>query len=95
VDGERARALARAEPVADELALEQQRAPRAAFVRRPLALGCERTVRDADGREIQHGTEMKGEARGARVVAAGGVDEEHVRLLRESAHRGLEQRAFP
>jgi hypothetical protein len=94
VNGERTRALARAEPVADDLAFEDERASRASDVRRPGALGCQRTVRDADCREIQHGTEMKGEARTARVIPAGCIDEKDVRWLRESAQRGLEERTL-
>jgi hypothetical protein len=51
-------------------------------------------VRDADCREIQHGTEVDGETCPARVVAAGCIDEEDVRWLRESADRGFEERAL-
>jgi hypothetical protein len=37
---------------------------------------------------------VEGEARTARVIAAGRIYEEHIRRLAERAHRGLEQRSF-
>lgn len=53
------------------------------LVGRALALGDERTVRDADRRELEHGAELKREAGSARVVLAGRVDQENVGQLRQ------------
>src|SRR5919108_5800337 len=94
MDGEWARACSRSQPVADELALEMQRAAGPSFVCRPLALGDERAVGDADRREVEHRAEVEGEARAARVVAARGVDQEHIGRLRECAHCRFEESAF-
>ena len=81
MDGQWTRARAGSQPVADELALEQERAAGAALVCRPLAFGLERAVGDADGRDVEHRAEVEGQAGAARVVAAGGVDQEDVRRL--------------
>jgi hypothetical protein len=51
-------------------------------------------VRDAYRREVQHCTEMEGEAAAAGMVSAGGVDQEDVRLHREGAHGGFQQRSL-
>ena len=94
MNGERARSGASSEPVPDLLSVEEQRAARTALVRRQLARGAERSVRDADRRQIQHGTEVQGEAGATRVVAPRAVDEQHVRRLCQRAYRGLEQRTL-
>jgi protein-L-isoaspartate(D-aspartate) O-methyltransferase len=94
VNCEWARVLAGAEPVADELALEEERTACAALVLRPIALGGERAMRDADGRDVEDGAEVERDARTARMVAARGVDEKDVRLRAERSHRRLEQRAL-
>jgi hypothetical protein len=91
VDGQRARACAGAQPVADELALEEERAAGAWFVHGPLALGDEWAVRDADRWEVQHRAEVEGEAGAAGVVSGGGVDQEDIRLRGEGSHGGFEQ----
>jgi hypothetical protein len=80
--------------VTNELVVEEERAPGASLVRRPCALGDERAVRHADGRHVQHRTEVQREARPARMVAPGRVDEEHLRRFRERADRGLQQGSF-
>jgi hypothetical protein len=67
---------------------------RAALVRRPLALGDERSVGNADCGKIEHRAEMKRQARTAWVVPTGGVDQERVRRVRKGAHRRLEELAF-
>jgi len=94
MDCERTRALPCPDPVADELSFEQQRASGTTFVFRPLGFGGEWAVRNAHGREVQHSAEVEGQAGSARVVAAGGVDQEHVRRLRQCAYRGFEQGAL-
>jgi protein-L-isoaspartate(D-aspartate) O-methyltransferase len=95
MDGERARTSAGAEPVADDLALEEKRSPCAAFVRRPISFRDERPVGDADRREVERDAEMKREPRPARMVAPGGVDQDDLRHLRQRTHGGLEKRPFP
>jgi hypothetical protein len=60
--------------VADELALEQQRASGTALVWGPFAFGDKRPVGDADGRDVEHRAKVEGEAGSARMVSAGGVD---------------------
>jgi hypothetical protein len=63
----------------------------ASFIRGPLALGGERAVRDAHRREVQHCTEVEGEAAAAGMVSAGGVDQEDIRLRGKGSHGGFEQ----
>jgi hypothetical protein len=75
VDREWARARAGAQPVAEQLAIDEERTAGALFARGPLALGDERAVRDADGREIEDCAEVEGEATDAGVVPAGRVDQ--------------------
>src|SRR6266508_3806340 len=94
MDGKRARSCSRSEPVADKVVFERQRALGAALVLWPLACGGERAVRDPHGREIQHGAEVRGEARSARMVAASRVDEEDVRWPRKRADCSAEQLAL-
>jgi hypothetical protein len=60
--------------VADQLAVDEERAAGAALVRWPLALGNERAMRDADRREVQHRAEVERETGAARMVAAGRID---------------------
>src|SRR6266516_127128 len=86
MDGERARPCAGAKPVADELAVDREPVASTALVRRPLALGDEWAMRDADGWEIQYGAEVEGEAGALRVVSACGVDQEHIGRLRQGTH---------
>jgi hypothetical protein len=94
VDGERAGALARAQPVADDLAVDLKGTARAAFVRRPLACGDERAVRDADRRDVEDRAEVERDAGAARMVSACAVDQENVRRLAQRADRGFQQGAF-
>jgi hypothetical protein len=65
VDGDRARVAASAEPVADHLPLEQERARGARRFRRPLPLRRQRAVRNADGRDGEDGAEVQSEPRRA------------------------------
>ena len=76
---------------ADELVLEEERAAGAALLGRPLAHGKERAVRDADGREFEHRPELKGEAGPAQMIAAGRVDEKHIRQLRQRTNSGFQE----
>ena len=46
---------------------------------------------DADGRQVEHGAEPECEPGVARVVASGGVREQHVRPLVQRPHGCLEQ----
>ena len=94
VDGEGTPARPRPQPEADEFAAEQERIASAALIGRPIALGDERAVRDADGRELEHGAELECEACSARMVAAGRVDQQYVRRLRQRANRGFQECAL-
>jgi hypothetical protein len=94
MDGERTCSWPRAQPVADELAVEHQRASGGALVFRPLAFCAEWAMCDADGWEVEHRAEVERESGSARVVATGGVDQEHVRRLRQRAYGSFEQGAL-
>jgi hypothetical protein len=48
-------------------------------------------VGDADRRDVQHRTEVEGEAGSAGMVSAGCVDQQHIRRSREGSHGGFEQ----
>jgi len=74
MDGERPRARPRSQPIADELAVEQERAAGAALVFQPLTFGLERAVGDADCWYVEHSAEVEREAGAAGMVSAGGVD---------------------
>jgi hypothetical protein len=95
VDGKRARPSAGSEPIAHDLLPKPQRVLRPSLVSRPVALGQKRTMRDPDCRQIDDRAQMQGETGATRMVAAGRIDEQHVRRLREGADCGLERRAFP
>jgi hypothetical protein len=58
------------------------------------ARGVERPIGHADARQVEHRGEMEGESGAARVVAAGGIGERHLRVFGEQPQRGIEQRAF-
>jgi endonuclease-8 len=92
VDGERPNAGAGSQPVADELAVEDERASGTAFVRRPLPRSGERAVGDADGGQIEDGAEVDRQAGAARMVATGGVDDQDARPLRQGPNGRFEQR---
>ncbi len=47
---------------------------------------------DADGRQVELGAEVEGEAGSPRVIPSGGVDEEDVRRPLECADRRLQRR---
>ena len=70
-----------------------ERRVRAALLRRQRAVGDERAVRDADRRQAEHVAEVEGEAGAPRMVAAGGVDDQHVRAVGEAVDRVLQRRA--
>jgi hypothetical protein len=94
VHGERTRAGARPQPVADPFALEPKRAYRASLVRRPLTRRGEQAMRDAHRGEVKDGAEMERQAGPARMIPAGRIDEQHIGECTKLSHRGLEQRAF-
>jgi hypothetical protein len=94
VNRERARADPGPQPVTDKLVTKEERCASAALVDRPLTLGQERAVRDADGRELKHRAELEREAGSARMVATGRVGQEHVRRLLQGANGGFQERAF-
>ena len=95
MDGQRACASPRPQPVADEFIAEPERTAGAALLGRPLALGDERAVGDADGRELEHRAELEREACSARrMVAPGRVDQKHVRQLWQGANGGFKECAL-
>jgi hypothetical protein len=51
-------------------------------------------VVNADGRKLERRAELECEARSARMVAAGRVDQEYVRKLRQRTDGGFQQRAL-
>jgi hypothetical protein len=77
--------------VADKRPVEKKGASRAALVGRPVALRDERPVRDANRRNVEHGSQVKSETRAAWVVAPRRVHEEDVREHREGTDDGLEK----
>jgi hypothetical protein len=58
VDGQRAPPCTCAQPTAHDLAVEDERAARAALVRWPLAIGDEWAMRYADRWEVHHRAEV-------------------------------------
>jgi hypothetical protein len=91
VDGHWACAGPRPQPVADEFTAEPERTAGAALLGRPLALGDERAVGDADGRELEHRAELEREACSAGMVAPGRVDQKHVRQFWQGANGGFKE----
>lgn len=85
---------ASAEPVADDVAGEQELASCALIIRRPLARSQQGSVSHADGWQIEHCTEMDGESGPAWMVVARGIDQQHIRLLGQRARRGLKGSAY-
>jgi hypothetical protein len=49
----------------------------------------QRPVRDADGRQVERGPEMQRQPCSPRMIAAGGVHQDHVRHDVERPDRGL------
>ncbi len=92
MDRQRPGAPAGAEPVADQLALQEKRRAFTARRLRPRALGQKRPVGDAHGGEAEQGSEMEGQAGPARVVAAGCVYQQKRGKKGEAANCSLEQR---
>jgi hypothetical protein len=83
------------DPVADHLATQQQPSRGTTVVGRPGALGEQRPGGHPDRRQPKHGAKVEGKAGAAGMVAAGGIDNQHLGGDRQSAHRPLEQRPFP
>jgi hypothetical protein len=56
----------------------------------------QRPISDPDGREVQGGTKVERQAGAARVVAAGGVHHQHIRVrgIEQPAHHRSHQAAF-
>src|SRR5215207_1144502 len=94
MDRERPRPPPSAEPVADELAVEEERAAGAALVTRPDAFCHERAVRHAYRRQVEDRAEVECEAGSTRMIAAACVDDKDVRRHGERAHGALEQRTL-
>ena len=93
VHGQWTGSRARAEPAADPVLPSRERARRAGLVRRPVAVGDQRAMRDADRREVEQSAQMQGHACAPGVVAAGGVDEKNVRACGQGVHRSEQQGA--
>ena len=81
-------------PVADALAVQHERARRAALAVRPFPLGVEWPVRHAHGRHAEDGAEVQSEPATAQMVAARGADEQDVGDVSESACGSFEQGAL-
>jgi hypothetical protein len=94
MNGERARACPRSQPIADEFAAEPKRTPGTALVGRPLAPGDERAVGDANSREVEDRSELERKAGAARMVAAGRVDENDIRQLWQRTNGGFHERTL-
>jgi hypothetical protein len=75
------------EPAPDVLAADQQRAAGTHLVGRPFAARQQRSMSDAHGRQLEYGTEVKRESGAERMIASGGVDQEHVRRLHQGVDR--------
>jgi hypothetical protein len=95
VDDERAGANAGADEERHLRPVVKEWAPRAALGAQRLTVRRqERSIGDADAREIEHGAEVQGESGAARVVAAGCVRDHDLGWLRERANRLLQRRAL-
>jgi hypothetical protein len=94
VDDQGPRAQARAEQARDLCPLEQERARRPA-IGPGLRADCqERPVGHADAREIEHRTEVDGEAGTTGVVASGGVRDDDLGLPGQRPNCRLQQSAL-
>jgi hypothetical protein len=65
------------------------------LVGRPVALGYQWPGGHPDRGQSKDGAEVQGKAGAAGMVAAGGVDYQHLGGDRQGAHGLLEQRPFP
>ena len=82
------------QPVADEFALEHQRARVATIVARPFARGHERPVRDADRGDVEHRAQVDRETAPDRVIPTGRIDDQHVRQRAQPPDGRLEKRTL-
>ncbi len=62
--------------MANHLAFQQKEAGSAPLGRGLLPGGHERAIGDADGREVEKGSKVKGQAGPSRMIQAGGVQEQ-------------------
>jgi hypothetical protein len=81
-------------PAADHLATQQQPSRGSALIGRPGALGEQRPGGHPDRGQPKHGAKVEGKAGAARMVAAGGVDQQDLGGERQGTHGLLEQRPF-
>src|SRR5262245_12749116 len=91
--GNRADTGLRPQPEADDCAIEHQRARRADAIFWRLTGGGQRTVCDADGRQIEDRAEMQGQPGPPRVVPSAVIHQEQVWGLGQTAYRALEDGA--
>ena len=94
MDGHRPGPRPGPDPVADHLATQQQRGRGSALVGGPGALGDQRPGGHPDRGQPKHGPKVEGKAGAAGMVAAGGIDHQHLGGDRQGAHGLLEQRPF-
>src|SRR5829696_9814918 len=87
-------AWAGSQPARDDVAVDQERCGIATRVAGLRSFAEERSVGNADRRDIQHKAEVEGEAGTPWVVAAGRVEEQHARALGERLHGALEAPAL-
>lgn len=90
VHDQRPGAARRADPAAHDLVADSQRAGRPARIGRPVAFGHQRPRRDTHGRHRQTGAQVQRESGPPRMVAARGIDDEHLRHFGQAADRGLQ-----
>jgi hypothetical protein len=94
MDGHRPSALPGPDPVADHLVTQQQRGRSATSVGGPGALDDQWAGGHSDRGQPKHGAKVEGKAGAAGMVAAGGIDHQHLGDDRQGTHGLLEQRAF-
>jgi hypothetical protein len=92
---DRSQTLPRAEPKADSLPVQRERARGTALVHRPGRASKHRPMRHTDRGQVEYGSQMQGQSRSPRVVAPSRVEEQYVWTLRQAAHGRLHQRAYP
>lgn len=92
---ERADTGPRPQPEADNVILERQRACGPCVIFRQLTGGDQRAVRDPDGRQIEHRTQVESQPSASWVVSSGRVHEKYVWGLGQTAYGPLEYGAYP
>lgn len=94
VHGDGSNPLARPEPRSDNLPFQQERCARPGGGPRIRSLSQKRPIGNPHGGKIQNRPEMEGEPSPSRMIAAGGVYEQHLGPLGKRSDHRLQQRSL-